>query len=523
MTTTWKYVRPMDGYKVRVTEQPGLFQLKILYQLYQPLIGAESLSLYVTLFSETEGDRHYSNEKKHQWLMKVMALPLDRIYYARLRLEAVGLLRTYRLQTGEGALFHYELHPPLSAEQFFADDVLSIWLYNQVGPVHFKQLRARFAHYLGEAEEPEQAEELTKPFHEVFTSIHPSELTTQAGSQTQQDLQEAAQAYPLPKYSGRKGQALRFDDYELDLDLVKSFMMKGLDRDQIFTPENVQEIKKVAFFYQLDERRLSQLIQDSLTIDDCLDVAELRRQAKWHYHAQYGNPPRVRMIIPENGEEGEPKRRAKEQQAGSGGTAEEGRILSDEERHLQVLQTMSPLQLLGAYQDGGKVAEADVKLVEELIFDYQLEPSVVNVLIEYILLTNQFRLPRSLVTKVAAHWKRLKITDMRQALEVAKKEHQQYKKWQEKRQHGEGQSARQGSPLNKATRGGKRTGVRKDVIPAWVAEQDKYHSSPQANRKSIQNKTDQELAAATQTQALSEEQKRERIKSLLKALGEWEE
>ncbi|QZT34960.1 DnaD domain protein [Caldalkalibacillus thermarum TA2.A1] len=391
-------------------------------------------------------------------------------------------------------------------------------MYNQVGPAHFKQLRARFSYYLVEEGEAVQDEEITKPFHEVFTSIHPSELAVQEGSQTEQDLKEAAQAYPLPLPKGRERKPLSFDGYELDVDLLKSLLMKGLDPDSVLTPENIQEIKKVAFFYQLDEWRLSQLIHDALTLDDRLDMAELRRQAKWYYRYQYGRPPQVRMRMP-----AETKNKSRPQAEREIATSQETRPeeMTEEERHLYVLQTMSPLELLAAYQDGGKVAEADEKLVEELIFDYQLEPSVVNVLIEYILLTNHFRLPRSLVTKVAAHWKRLKITDMRQALEVAKKEHRQYKKWQEKRQQGERQTAQQSTPARakemSATKG---KGVRKDVVPSWVQEQEREQS---LDSKKQQEQGENQPASGAQISTLSEEQKRERIKSLLKALGEWEE
>src|SRR5690606_6938902 len=138
-------------------------------------------------------------------------------------------------------------------------------------------------------------------------------------------------------------------------------------------------------------------------------------------------------------------------------------------------ETLSPLQLLAAYQGGGKVAEADERLVEELIFDYQLPPGVVNVLLEYILLTNQLRLPRNLTTKVAAHWKRLKITEVKQALELAKKEHQQYKTWQEKRQQEKDTSAK-----GTATKGSnrRRNEIREAVLPEWIREQASKQDSP---------------------------------------------
>ncbi|WP_405054344.1 DnaD domain protein [Tepidibacillus marianensis] len=63
--------------------------------------------------------------------------------------------------------------------------------------------------------------------------------------------------------------------------------------------------------------------------------------------------------------------------------------------------------------------------------DYQLPYPVVNVLLEYILLSNNYKLPKNLTEKIAGHWKRLKIKTVDEALKIAKKEHQLYKDWQE--------------------------------------------------------------------------------------------
>lgn len=83
------------------------------------------------------------------------------------------------------------------------------------------------------------------------------------------------------------------------------------------------------------------------------------------------------------------------------------------------------------YQGGGKIAEADLNLIEGLLIDYQLPSGVVNVLIEYIMLTNEYKLPKNLTEKIAGHWKRLKIKTVNEAQNVAKKEHQLYKEWKE--------------------------------------------------------------------------------------------
>jgi replication initiation and membrane attachment protein len=491
MSTSWQHVRPIDRYQVRLAGSASLFQIKTLYQLYQPLVGHLAVALYVTLWSETEGDYRFTAEKRHDWLMKEMAVTLDKIYDARLRLEAVGLVRTYQMNKEDYRSFTYELYPPLPVERFFEDDILSVWLYNQVGSAHFTRLRARFSRYFSNVRQGGSAVEVTKPFYEVFTSIHPSELMVHPDSQTKQELEEARQRFPIPEEKSADSLSTTFDHYPLNVQLIKSFMMKGIDTEKIFSPTNVIEIKKIAFFYGLDEQQMAHLIQDALGTGNHLNLNELRRLAKRYYRAKYDGTPQIRF----NREHTFYSTEQMEQREGE----------TAEEQHLLVLERLSPLQLLSAYQGGGKVAEADERLVEELIFEYQLKPSVVNVLLEYILLTNQFRLPRHLVTKVAAHWKRLNITDMRQALELAKKEHQQYKTWQEKRQQENGTS-----PETQKVTNSKKTKVRKATMPDWIAKQES-----EADVKPS--------APPDEAAPFSEAQKRERIKSLLKALGEWEE
>ena len=63
-----------------------------------------------------------------------------------------------------------------------------------------------------------------------------------------------------------------------------------------------------------------------------------------------------------------------------------------------------------------------------MIRHYGLPPGVVNVLLEYVLLKYDYKLPRNLVEKIAGHWKRLGISSVEEAFEQAKKEEWEMKK-----------------------------------------------------------------------------------------------
>jgi len=490
MTLVWNELRPQDRYLVHIVQPLSLYQTKTLTQLYQPLMGSTSYALYLTLSTEVDGWQHHSSEKNHQWLMNVMNVALDKLFHARVRLEALGLLKTYRKSaTGDYPVFEYELLPPLEPKEFFDDDILSIYLYNQIGTVRYRALRAQY-HANQFKESDDQKQEITKEFHEVFTSIHPSELMASKGTEMEKELQHLEKEYPLPTVLHDQENAPHYNRYPLNIEALKGFLMKGIPTEHILTEETLLELKKLAYFYQFDEWSMSRLIHDSLTPYDEIDLQVLREKAKETYRLQHGGkPPQLIHSV-------QPLAHRVTQN-------DNLEKLSEEDKHIQRMETISPLQLLEHYQGGGKVAEADLKLVESLLYEYDLYPGVVNTLIEYVLFTNEYKLPKNLVTKVAAHWKRLKIKTVKQAQDLAKKEHQQYKLWKTK-------SAEKNSQPNYNSKA-KAKNVRTDQLPAWIEDQMKE-----------EEKTDSPQQAES-NQNGGNTQKKERIESLLKALGEWDE
>ena len=57
------------------------------------------------------------------------------------------------------------------------------------------------------------------------------------------------------------------------------------------------------------------------------------------------------------------------------------------------------------------------------MIDYSLKAGVVNVLIDYVLKTNNNKLTRSFVETIAGQWQRLKIETVEDGMLLAEKEH----------------------------------------------------------------------------------------------------
>lgn len=78
---------------------------------------------------------------------------------------------------------------------------------------------------------------------------------------------------------------------------------------------------------------------------------------------------------------------------------------------------LPPVRFLQNLQRGIAVSNTDKKLIESLLHDFQMQPDVVNVLIEYVLEKTNQKLTKSYVEKIAGEWVRLQIDTSQKAFE----------------------------------------------------------------------------------------------------------
>ena len=90
-----------------------------------------------------------------------------------------------------------------------------------------------------------------------------------------------------------------------------------------------------------------------------------------------------------------------------------------EPQHTEVLSEnpylWPPILFLKNKQNGIEPVDADKRLIIKLISELRLNPEVVNVLIENVLMTNDQRLSKAYVEKIAATWSRLDIKTIEEA------------------------------------------------------------------------------------------------------------
>ena len=88
---------------------------------------------------------------------------------------------------------------------------------------------------------------------------------------------------------------------------------------------------------------------------------------------------------------------------------------------IYTFETTSPYDFLKSKYNGAEPVKRDIRLLENLLIDQGLKPGVINVLIDFVLKTNDNKLNTSYVETIAGQWSRKKIETVEEAMDYARK------------------------------------------------------------------------------------------------------
>lgn len=431
----WKELLPVDRYVVKSTNSLiHEFDRKVLSLLYQPLVGSKAVNLYMTLWSELDQSRLWGMESTHHFLMAITQSSLNDIYHERLKLEGIGLLKTYLLEE-EPKKYIYELQRPLSPKQFFSDGMLNIYLYNRVG----KKIYQRLKTYFSEEAVDERAKDVTRGFHEVYRSLHVSELTAETEEEFTENGKELVGDEPE--------RSISVVNHSFDFELFFAGLSDNIVPKKAITPSVKESIEKLAFVYGIDPIEMKNLVISSLDYDEKVNIETLRKEARDWYQFTHGNR------LPELVDTLQPLHQR---------TSEEALKDSKDRELIRQLEEITPRQFLKDISGGIEPSLPDLKIIEDIMFQQKLLPGVVNVLIYYVLLKTDMKLSRNYVERIASHWARLGIKTVKEAIDVAKKEHQKYMDW--------AKSKDQPSSSKRI--------IRKEKLPEWLTNNEEAQQEP---------------------------------------------
>lgn len=361
----------------------------ILTMLYQPIIGPLPIMLYFSLWSDLDKLELMSTEYTHHHLVTNMQMSLMEIVEARKKLEAIGLLKTFFKEENINT-YIYQLYSPIKPSDFFNHPILNVVLYNNLGKKEYEKLKDYFK---TPRINTSSYQDITASFSDVFSSVP---LTS----------------YEVLNDNIRKTNMLKLNiNTNFDFEFLIDSLPGSLDKNKIFTKEIKELILQLSFLYELDASKMQDIIPICLTERGTINKEELRKTCRNYY--QFDNhgllPSVVYNAQPEYLKDpvGDTSKRAK---------------------MIYTFETISPYDLLKSKNNGSEPTTRDLKLAEDLIINYGLKPGVVNVLIDYILKTNNNKLTRALAETIAGQWQRLNIETVDDAMKLAEKEHKKYKK-----------------------------------------------------------------------------------------------
>ncbi|MCL1949905.1 MAG: DnaD domain protein [Turicibacter sp.] len=339
---------------------------KVLSLLYQPLIGAEALGLYMML-SSLKG-----TALTHHFLIQLQNFSMEQFLQCRHKLEGVGLMSTYQM---DGGNYTYELRQPLTPARFFSDGIINAFLCVKIGNADYQQLRQLFV----APPLDDRGQDIGKSFNEVFDTTSLMTSNVMIGIN------------PLPGQEPTQGINLQ---YAFDHEVLGAILRQKHVSDGILSEKLLAEINKIAFLYKLDEHELARLIIDGLDGDNFIHMDTIRKNAKQYWQfLNKGKPLQVTLVEPNAPQKAETK----------------------EERLLR-FYAQNPLDFLKAKSGGAEPVPADRTLVEWLYVDQGMLSGVVNVLLDYVLKISDGRLPKPLVEKIAGEWQRKKIDSVDKAI-----------------------------------------------------------------------------------------------------------
>ncbi|MBQ1324426.1 MAG: DnaD domain protein [Solobacterium sp.] len=229
----------------RVQRPAGMSQEMIvsLFSLYQPVIGNNPVTLYMTLYSE---GLHQRTLETHARLSALAGLSVEELERARIRLEEFKLAETYMEERAANNSYIYVLHAPLPVQAFLD----TAWLKNAfVSAVGTKQAEITFTKYAAESLSFQNYRNVTRQLKHLPQD---REYSTEV---------EYRRVRPAWSFS-QDETAIRFD-YEDFLSKVSRLVFPV----ELRTEENLRLIGQLATVYGISPDRMIILLKSAVDLE----------------------------------------------------------------------------------------------------------------------------------------------------------------------------------------------------------------------------------------------------------------
>lgn len=382
-------LRPHDNFTVVREFYLNNNHLEILNRLFTPMIGVNATGLYHYLnqFVKHEEDAVLT----HYIIMSELKINLLEFRKEMDLLEGIGLVKTYVNHNEQHSSFVYFLNQPPTAKQFFSDPMLSVYLYSEVSKQRYQQLKHHFE--TKSSVDLNSYQDVTRTFTDVF------KIPNKALAQDTEHIQDDK------PYGGIDLTHVHFD-FETLYDLLQNHFISS----KIVTNDAKALITQIATLYGLTPESMKRIILKSITSAQELSFEELRKHARTYYLMEHEQQlPNLQV------------KSEKDNVPSKINTSEETSSQSD--NWLVQLEQTSPIDMLASWSESEPTTQQKF-MVEELIERENLSFGVINILLQFVMLKEDMKLPKTYIFEIASNWKKKGIKTAEQAYNYAIKVNQ---------------------------------------------------------------------------------------------------
>ncbi|MCD7809554.1 MAG: DnaD domain protein [Erysipelotrichaceae bacterium] len=355
-----------DFYRCEIFYPLDEIQNDILYYLYQPLIGASAVHLYMMLHLEGKRMKKNNTVAPLSRLVSFLSINMTDLEKQLRSLEAIGLIRTYVKHQDNLTQYIYQLMSPLSLKAFFKNQILTSLLEESLSTDDLKRTIQYFKAY---HENIQDYEEVTAKFQDVFTITH------------KQNSRKLQYSEDMPEEKTKEVVL----DYDYDL-FYKTLSDYQVNRKKL-NKDDEKYVIQLAQVYHIDAITLAGFVKEAMESQG-INRQILKNKIKEYYDLDHQSS--LSEVY---------HKQPIQYQTSSNSN-------SPLELHMKYLDSITPYELLKDKQGGKEPVYHDLMIVETLMSQLGLKPAVVNVLLEYVLGKNDNRLSKRYLETIGSSWTR---------------------------------------------------------------------------------------------------------------------
>lgn len=233
--------------------------VNVITLLYAPLIEADAYKMYMTLHSLLNRTSLQSQTLHQKELLDILGLNPNSFGEARLKLEAIGLLNTYKCNNE----YMFLLKSPLTAKGFLSDGVLGMYLYSLLGDTEFKRIQKLFQI---KTVDKTGYDEITASFDDVFKSV--------------EEIKISNEEFIIDR---RFNAGIKIKNYDFDFNLFSSGIASTFLEGKRITKKFQTFITNIAYAYGFTEAEMQEIYNKSLNSSGNFDYTLCSKKSREKY------------------------------------------------------------------------------------------------------------------------------------------------------------------------------------------------------------------------------------------------